>query len=272
MKSQNDFTNPEEQLRFENEILKLKLETEMGALAINVPDDMPPELANAWLNSIYDFEKNHKNPENKKSVFEHLGKPEFKQSDGLSPDELFKEGKRLMKLLNDHGLDLHVICDYEPKVIYDFILNELFPYEIIHQYKPGGMSVFTYEEFHPNIDHDIRRFTNEFVRQFFNKEKFHTFNLIYLNEIINTKSGSTISEDDCLLLIREVQDIYRERILHDCEIKSITFDENVGKSICSVTYNADGAKIKTVEASFEFTKDEYCYSINRITIPGILEI
>ncbi len=273
MKTQYGFTNPEEQLRFENEILKLKLETEMGALAINVPDNMPPALANAWLNSIYNFEKNHQNSENKKTVFEHLGKPTFKKVEELTPENVKKELEHFLTLLKEHGMELNVICSYEPAIIYNFIVTELFPYEILHVNESGGMTVFTYEEFHPNIDYDIRRSTDEFLWSFFDKREFNEFNLVFLNDKIHTKMGSVISTGECLLIMRDVQEVYKDRILYDIEISEIIFDNSGGKSISNISYSHhDGSEIKKVIVVLEFTSDYYYYTINRISIPGILEI
>lgn len=272
MKSQNEFTNPEEQLRVENEILKLKLKTELGALEINVPDDMPPALANAWLNSIYSFEKNQLVNENKKSVFDHLGKPIFKKTEELSPKEVKAALENLLQLLKDKGLKLEVICKYEPEIIYNFIVNELFPYEVIHIYEPGAFTVFIYEEFHPNIDYDIRRVTTDFLWSFFDQRPLNYFNRMYLNDTIHTKNGKTISSDECLLLLTDVQEAYKNRKLHDVEIKEVSFDDKGGKSTSMLTYCLDGKETMKALAVLEFSSDHYFYTICRISIPQMLEL
>ena len=272
MKTQNDFTNPEKQLRVENELLKLKLETELGALSIHVPDDMPTAIANAWLNSIYSFEKNQLSNENKKTVFEHLGKPIVKRAEELNSTELKDELICLLELLNKKGFKLEVICDYEPEIIYNFILHELFPYEIIHVYEPGAMAVFTYEEFHPNIDYDIRRVTDEFLWNFYSEKPFNDFNRVYLNDVIHTKNGNSILSEECLLIIKDVQEVYKNRMLQDIEIKGVSFDEKGGKSTSVLTHSTDGIELVKITVELEFSADDYFYTINRIYIPGILEL
>jgi hypothetical protein len=274
MKTPNEFTNSEEQVRFENEILKLKLETEMGAKGMysNPNSDLPPEVENAWLKSIYDFEKEHNNPANKKTVLEHIGNPSYKLLEELLPEEVEPELERLFKQMNEHGLAINFVCKYEPAIIYNFLTMELFPYEVVHKQREGAMGIFSYEDFHPNIDYEIKRVTREFLEIFFEEEEYHNFNMIYINGTVHTKNDKTITSDECLFILREVQKAYPKRRLQNCEIKEVFFDNNKGKSVTEIVYTSDGLASQTVEVILEFSPDDYFYVINRITIPGILEI
>lgn len=65
-----------ENLKTENELLKIKLTAEFGMK--DMKSDLPDELENEWLNYIYDFEKLHKDAK-EISVYERLGNPECKK-------------------------------------------------------------------------------------------------------------------------------------------------------------------------------------------------
>ena len=52
-----NFTNdPEEDLRMENELLKLKMQAERGGVFVG-GEDIPPEIENDWLQNILRFEE-----------------------------------------------------------------------------------------------------------------------------------------------------------------------------------------------------------------------
>ena len=66
------------------------------------------------------------------SVFEKIGSPEFKLEVTLSDNEINVELERIMNIMNQNGLDLSILADYENenRLIYSFITKELFLHEI----------------------------------------------------------------------------------------------------------------------------------------------
>ncbi len=71
--------DPEENLRMENELLRLKMKAELGAEPFNVSDDIDPEIENQFLKNVLAFEHNFAITKPAK-VYDLIGRPEFKKS------------------------------------------------------------------------------------------------------------------------------------------------------------------------------------------------
>jgi hypothetical protein len=83
-----------------------------------------------------------------------------------------------MNLLNKHQIELSTLCDVNDRELYRFITEELFETETDDIKIEGMMSCFIYEEFHPNLDYDIRRICSDFITDFIKREtKFFEYNL-----------------------------------------------------------------------------------------------
>ncbi len=108
--------NPEENLRIENEVLKLKMQAESGAF-FGGNKDLPPEIENEFLLHVQQFEEAWKDVKYVK-VYEIIGKPDFKKADELSGTRIKEELEKLMNLLDEHDMNLDVLGDYEPLIIY----------------------------------------------------------------------------------------------------------------------------------------------------------
>ena len=54
MENENPEFTPEEELKADNELLKIKLELEHGMQ--HSDSNLPPEIENQWLNNIYNYE------------------------------------------------------------------------------------------------------------------------------------------------------------------------------------------------------------------------
>jgi hypothetical protein len=134
-------------LKAENALLRLKLEMEHG-MKDSYFASVTPQLENMMLNSIFKFEENLKTAPTI-TVFEHLGEPEFCDASDLSPLDLSLELERVKDLMEDKGVVLDCLHDYDDAVIYRFITEELFKAEVISM--PGSNMImhFIYEEFHP---------------------------------------------------------------------------------------------------------------------------
>ena len=84
-------------IKFENELLKIKLQVEFGMEQADT-SELSPELENAWLTNIYDFECQFKNAKRIK-VFDALGRPEIKKLDELSSKDIPKALEHLILLM-----------------------------------------------------------------------------------------------------------------------------------------------------------------------------
>jgi hypothetical protein len=151
-----------ELIKFENELLKLKLDVEFGLNQHNI-SALEPEVENAWLSSIYEFEQQFKDAK-KIKVFEALGRPETKKLKDLRPHEIPKALDSVFSLMRKKGIALDCCCKYDEAIIYRFITEELFEEEVDDIFIDGMVHHFIYEEFHPNHEYDLKEKTEWFLR------------------------------------------------------------------------------------------------------------
>ena len=186
---------PKLNIEEENEFKRLKLSLEHDAIfPENIKSNLPPEIEGQFLDYVMNFEEQYKNVK-QTTVFEKIGKPDFKTADALNDDELKIELERIETIMQNCNLTLDVICDYEneERLIYTFITEELFQHEIDDLNISGMITHFTYEEFHPNNEYDIENTCIDFIKMFLNKkddfyEKFHLTEAKNHNEINNFRS------------------------------------------------------------------------------------
>ena len=163
--------NPEDKkdkLRKENEEIKKQLEEEFGATKMWANPDLPPEMENEFFNNIMAFENAYKDVK-RITVYEFLGNPPFRPLEELQPEEVEAELNRVMELMNEHQITLDTLCDVPENELYRFITEELFLEDKDDIRIPGMISHYTYEEFHPNHEYDINRYTYEFMTSYLDK-------------------------------------------------------------------------------------------------------
>jgi hypothetical protein len=163
---ENEIT-PEDEVRAENELLKLKLEMEHGMSDMDVKS-LSTDAENQWLNYIYNFEKEYKDAQRIK-VLEFIGNPTYKSISEIEADEIPQELERVLGIMADNNVAIDFICDYADELKYRFITEELFECETDNMRIDGMMHCFIYEEFHPNHDYDLRRHGEDFLRWLFTK-------------------------------------------------------------------------------------------------------
>ena len=187
--------DPQEQLHIENQILKLKMQAESGAYFGPMADDLPPEIENDFLKHVQAFEDAWQNVK-QVAVHEILGNPEYKEAALISDDEIPKELERLHALMEERNMQLDVLGDYDPRVIYTFITEELFKHETNDMQLPGWTTNFIYEEFHPNHKMDIENRAKEFLTDWFNR-RFNEYSL-ELNDTFILPDASTLSREEVI--------------------------------------------------------------------------
>ena len=172
MSQEEKFSDDEqENLRIENELLRIKLKAEFGdAFQMESNENLPPEIENQFLKNIIAFEAANENAETT-TVYEKLGKPSFKPAAELSDDEISSELNRIVAMLEEHQMNLD-FCDgpYPDEEIYKFITEELFEHEIDLVPVFGMNWNFIYEEFHPNNKADIEKNTHQFFKHWIARE------------------------------------------------------------------------------------------------------
>src|SRR6187399_378146 len=166
MKQDNDFPelSPEEKIKAENELLKMKLTAEFGMQSGD--SSLDDETENEWLNYLYQFEKSYSEAKRIK-VYDFIGRPAFKEISCLNKDEIENELNRLLDVMHQNNISLDCLTDYDDEIIYKFITEELFEEETDDMRINGMMHCFIYEEFHPNHEYDLRCLGKEFYENFF---------------------------------------------------------------------------------------------------------
>lgn len=153
-----------EDIRLGNELLKIKMQAELGAHFGTFGDagDLPPAIERQFLEQVLAFEKAHQDAR-PVLVGEYLGNPVFRPASELSAVELEAEWQRLQALYDEKQLGVDFAAGYPLATKYNFMAFELLHEEVLPI--PGWR--FIYEEFHPNHDHDQRWLTERFTEEFF---------------------------------------------------------------------------------------------------------
>ncbi len=261
--NKNDDELPKLDIHDENEFKKLKLSIEHGASYFGKGNaDIPPEIEGQFLDYITNFENASKNAK-QISVFEKLGNPDYKPESTLTNDEITIELERIELLMHNQGMTLDVLADYidEERLIYKFITEELFDYEISDINILGMQTCFIYEEFHPNHEYDLKRDTEDFLRMFFNtKDDFY--------DNYHSKDASNH------IALNNFRSLFQEFEMTFFEFQEITFDEQDAIVQFNIDFwgKTDGENTKiSYSGNGNITfKSEYGYwYLREVTLPII---
>ena len=142
----------DEQLRAENDILKMKLMLEHGARfpENGATPELPAELENEFLNHIMEFERQFAQRKTTTVGARLKDLSGFKLPADLDAGAYDAAWSALRTFLNENGIDLHACNKNVPsKELYRFVLEELVHHEIDDISIPGMICGFIYEEFYP---------------------------------------------------------------------------------------------------------------------------
>lgn len=266
--------DPRENLHLENEILKLKLQAEAGAI-IGGAEDLSPELENIFLQNVIAFEEASKNV-SMISVYDFIGQPPYKNLKDLQPHEVEPELNRLKQILQDKEILLDILDTYEPAVIYTFITEELFLQETYETLIPGMLRHFSYEEFHPNHKLDIRERTMDFLGDWF--ERKMEVNCWELNDEFTLPDETRLTREIVVQKFKTIFANYTAFINCQYAICDISFEWNeekgrgLGYSEGAVKYGAvlDTGEVTQVEGPFKlyFSNQGGWWNIFYFVFPG----
>ena len=166
----NENNEDNEDIHFENELKRLKLQMETGMNFSKVDSSLPPEIEGQFLDYISNFERAYQNAV-QTTVEAFLGNPTWRPVAEISDDEIADALDAALEILNDKNIRLNVLYDVEDREVYRFITEELMAVEIDDMHVPGMYSYFIYEEFHPNDREDARMQAESFLRCFLHESK-----------------------------------------------------------------------------------------------------
>ena len=185
----------EEQLREENEILKMKLLAEHGSIfEYGVKErNIPAEIEYVFLQQVLDFEQQEAVAK-EMSVFEVLGSPQhFPSVEEMSEERCKEMLLELLHLMLTKQIQFDVLRPNVSHVeIYRFLTEELFKHRMLHIVLPGMTTNFIYDEFHPDYGFDNANIAvNDCLRQIFSTKElqwtFHFDHKLQLNQTPNLK-------------------------------------------------------------------------------------
>ncbi|HEX7847942.1 MAG TPA: hypothetical protein VF476_19220, partial [Chitinophagaceae bacterium] len=176
----------EENLRSENDFLKMKLMLEHGAKFDDSNSDensLPPEVENEFLNNIMAFEKQFAEHKTIK-VFDKIGRPEhFKPVAEIPEENIEQAWEELDNYMNERGINLDVCSsNITNRELYRFVIEELFVFEMDDIDMPGWTHNFIYDEFYPDpVYENTRAVENDLFGDIFCKEEMR-WNLHYAKD------------------------------------------------------------------------------------------
>lgn len=263
MNQQSENFSHEEKIKQEIEVLKQKLVKESGAVIGNSPHNpLPPEVELAWYNHIYNYEQLCKEA-GYTTVYEFTGKPEYKKISEIAPADMQSALDSLLELLYDRGVELSYFEDcYPAEKIYRFIIEELFAEQICLYRGPGGnaISMFCYEEFHPNHEYDLTSATEDWMDSIFGDRKWHPEWIHFSHEkniVLNHRYHTEQDYSNKVLLFKEK---YPTFLFTDKKIESLEFDMDINKAMVK-------GYVQTNQATLPFTlyfQFEYLWLITHV--------
>ena len=263
--------DPEDELRAENEVIKLKLELEHGMLGMENNSSLSPELENQWLNSVYNFEQQYKNAKRVR-VYDFIAQPPYLKVEDVTSEQLPAELQRLISLMKEKGIALDWLAEYDDAVIYKFITEELFDYEM-DDMMDGMMQHFTYEDFHPNHNYDLSRYTSEFINKLIEGEWNEKYDIIGLADNISF-IDQWYTKDAVSSIIKLFQEANSHLKLDQCEIKSIkvNLEANAAAVQAWIQYTDHQPHRKVKHegpCELDFVLEWDYWSISRFSLPGL---
>lgn len=205
--------NDEQNLKNENEFLKMKLMLEQGAEFGTVKSDseLPMNVENDFLNYVMQYERQAAERKMIK-VFDRIKRPtHFKPVAEIQNNEIDAAWDELDSYLNKCHIDLAVCSpNISNKELYRFATEELFNYEMNDIFIPGGMTCFIYDEFYPDHVYDNTRYANDdFIKHILKKDPVTLLPWIR-KENLQLNNYCSLTEEKFKELINRFKDAYED--------------------------------------------------------------
>lgn len=271
-KKQDPQLSPEEELRAENNVLKVKLRMEYGMQDTDT-SSLPPHVENEWLKYINAFEQQYKDAK-LITVYDFIGRPAYSQWDTLTDEQVAVELERLRAILEANDVALDCICEYDTVVIYRFLTEELFTHEMDLIRIPGMTHHFIYEEFHPNHDHDLRQDTDRLLTSIFEKEWHEEYDDLILSREIRW-AGKSRDRRQMSAIITAFQEGHRSLSISSLDIRDVHIDLDAAIARVSGAVSVSGKTADGLNVTYEgpcllhFVNEYDSWSVSEFSIPGL---
>ncbi len=262
------FNQDRDKLAFENEFKKIKLKAERGADFIEVNKDLPPEVESQWLDNIMAYEKAFDKNEVRK-FGDLLGNPSLPPVETIPDEDLSEELTKVMELMQQNNIALDTLYYVPERELYRFIREELMEHEMQVIDVPGMITHFTYEEFHPNNEEDLKSYTEEFL-EMLSKKNFEFMDTSFSSEVIFRDELIP-----CKQFIGQLSKLVENLELDFQKFKfsSIQIDDDKAVLECAINYEKKTKSGKPSnhkeKAVFGFIHQYDYWILHRISIPGL---
>lgn len=267
----------EENLKNENEFLKIKLQLEQGAQfgAMETDDVLPANLENMFLRNIIEYEKQAADRKMIK-VFDKIARPNhFKAVNEIPDDEIEKAWKDLDEYLHEYSIDLSVCSpNISKRELYRFTTEEFFNHEMDDMDLPGMMSGFIYDEFYPDHKYDNTRVAvDDCIGLIFTKKPIEWMPYM-VGDNFRLNDHYPVSKENFKKIINRFKDVYED--IKANNIKA--FDCSIDEKFCLVKGVYDITFILPLEETilkgnwqveFELDKDLEYWNIVNVQIEKI---
>ena len=262
--------NPEQNLRIENEILRMKLKAELGG-TYGGSDNLPPEIENEFLKNILAFEHEFANAKMVK-LAALLDNPVIKKEQEIDDDTIVAELERLEELLERKNIVTDFIRPRDDRFKYKFITEELLEHETEDIQLEGMTKHFTYEEFHPDHEAEIKEKALQFLWSWFDRKL--DAGSYYFGQQFIQPNGKVLTAEELTEKFKTVFASYTA--FSECQyaIEEIKFElrestdgtnEGMGFAEGGIKYLAtlENGEQKLIEGPFKiyFSREYGCWSI-----------
>ncbi len=256
-------TKSPEEIATENELLKLKMMAEFGGNFTSI-DEVPPEIEQQFLKQIISFHKKHEQSK-MITVYNYIGRPAYNHANDLNDKEVIRDLNKLLKLMSRKGVMLSVLSETPKREVYRFVTEELFKIEVEDIKLKGWVNQFIYEEFHPNVEYDVRSAVYYCLQSIFNKG--HTFFEDYFSDDLKDSIGLSTDTDELKEKIETFWAKFNNTKLEQYDVASSAIDKEAGVAnvACNVSYKTQTEKGKrfkkeTITIEFNLTRSKHMES------------
>jgi len=251
--------DPKENLRLENEILRIRIKTELGG-DYESDENLPPELENEFLKNILAFEHRYSKIKMVK-IADLLGNPVMIKAARLDDKAIIAAYQDLEELLAQKNIVVEFTRPRDERFKYRFITEELFEHETDDMEVQGMTKYFNYEEFHPDHEAEIKEYTIKFLADWFVRKTEAA--KWYMDDQFLQPDGKVFTKEEMIASFKKVFAAYvafeecgyaMDDVHYDLNTTGKAGNEGMGFAEGMVKYTAvleNGEKIP-VEGPFKF--------------------
>jgi hypothetical protein len=275
MPNEFDHLSDDEQLKAENEFLKMKMMLENGAQFGSMHQgELSAEFENQFLKNIVAFEEQFASSKTT-SVFEKIGQPShFLPSNQIADENITAAWQQLDAYLNTHQISL-TACS--PRVsdreLYRFTTEELFSYQMSDINVEGYFTNFIYDEFYPDhVFENTKTALEDCIKDILDTRPLEYMH--FYTDAVTLNGNANLSQNEVKMLVNRFKAAYSDIVIKELEVA----DTTINTTHCTVKGNYEATvyfdnQEQTLSGNWQvnFEQDikfDY-WHIYEITISGI---